>query len=404
MKRAEDILHRIWSTRGPVSTLLLPLSFLYGWLSGIHLRRQSRRAWRAPVPVIVIGNILVGGTGKTPLAQALCAYLQSQGRHPGLISRGYGTRIGARPHLSIDAQDSHWLGDEPALLHAATRVPVAVHPRRALAAQALLAACPEVDVLIADDGLQHRALARDVEIIVQDARGVGNGRLLPAGPLREPATRRLQADWLVTHLTAPPAQGASIHQRAPDQDACANQRAPGHDARGHQPAPDQGASTDQRAPGHESADPAAGHEHTCRRVNMHLRAACAEHLGSGLKQSWAVWREQYSGQAVSAVAGIGQPQRFFSMLRGQGLVLQDTLAPPDHGLLSGADLARLPPGPILLTTKDAIKCRPPYDERLWVIHAQPAFAPAAWMADVLARLDRIAAGKPRPQPDAQALE
>ncbi|MFA7437248.1 tetraacyldisaccharide 4'-kinase [Castellaniella sp.] len=359
MKRAEDVLHRVWSGRGPVSTLLLPLSWLYGCLSDAHLRRQSHGAWRAPVPVIVIGNILIGGTGKTPLAQALCAYLQHQGRRPGLISRGYGVRIGTRPHLSQDAQDSRWLGDEPALLHAATQVPVAVHPRRVLAAQALLAACPEVDVLVADDGLQHRALARDIEIIVQDERGIGNGRRLPAGPLRESPARLQQADWLVTHVSARPREGPAVRETARFGDPSA-------------------ALASQAAAG--------------RHVTMRLQATHVEHLGSGTVQPWAAWREQQAGRPVSAVAGIGQPARFFAMLQAQGLALHDTVALPDHGRLTAATLARLPAGPVLLTAKDAIKCRPPHDGRLWMVHAQAVFSPASWMADLFTQLARAPSG------------
>ncbi len=185
-RRLEDLMLAIWSRRGVPSTLLLPLSWLYGRLSARRLRAGARTAWKAPVPVVVVGNILVGGTGKTPVTIAVCQALQARGWHPGIVSRGYGVTVGPEPRLSDAGGDAPRLGDEPALIHTATGAPVAVHPRRARAAATLLAAHPEVDVLIADDGLQHTALARDLELIVQDGRGVGNGRLLPAGPLREP--------------------------------------------------------------------------------------------------------------------------------------------------------------------------------------------------------------------------
>lgn len=318
------------------STLLLPLSVLYGQLSAQHLRRQAKRAWRAPVPVIVIGNILVGGTGKTPLTQALCQFFQTRGWRPGLISRGYGARVGQAPHLSSQRCDHLWLGDEPALLHAATGMPVAVHPDRARAARALLRSFPDTDVLLADDGLQHRALARTIEIIVQDERGIGNGRLLPAGPLRETAQRLEQADWLITHWP-------------PDTTLA--------------PAPE---------------SPAA--------VLMQLQPDHAVHLSTQRSVSWEDWKRQFAHSHCSAVAGIGQPHRFFSMLRHHGLELHTALPWPDHRLLTPEILAALPGGPILMTAKDAIKLGPSHDPRLWSIHATPIFAPAHWMLDLEAQL------------------
>ena len=184
-----------WWTR-----LLAPLAWL--WRRAAERRRGIGRsgAWRAPVPVIVVGNITVGGTGKTPLVIWLVRWLQQRGLRPGVVSRGYGGK-GNRSPLAVPSQgaDPSRCGDEPVLIAARTDCPVVVCRNRVKAVQALLKA-GDVDVVVADDGLQHYALARDVEIAVIDGhRGLGNGRLLPAGPLREPAQRLKQVDWVVSN-------------------------------------------------------------------------------------------------------------------------------------------------------------------------------------------------------------
>ncbi|MGB6009242.1 tetraacyldisaccharide 4'-kinase [Castellaniella sp.] len=340
-RRAEDCLQDIWRARGPISTLLTPLSWIYGRLSARRMARQAAHAWRAPVPVVVIGNILVGGTGKTPVTAALCHFLQARGWRPGILSRGYGSRVGPAPRLSDQAGDSAHLGDEPALLHAITGAPVAVHPRRPLAAAALLQAHPDIDVLIADDGLQHTALARDVEIIVQDARGVGNGRLLPAGPLREPPDRRLRADWLITQLGPAEALPSAVP-----------------------------VDTEGRP----------------RQLSLRLQPDFLTHLASGQRQDWAAWCAAQGQTPCSAAAGIGQPQRFFAMLQQAGLTLKQTLCSPDHQAPSLDALRALPPGPILITAKDAIKYPPPHDPRIWTVHAAPVFSDPAWLDALETRL------------------
>ena len=333
MSRAvEDCLLAIWRRRGITSTLLQPLAWLYGTLSARRLREQARTAWHAPVPVLVVGNILVGGTGKTPVTIAVCQALQTRGWHPGIVSRGYGITVGPQAHLSRDGSDATHLGDEPALIHAATGVPVAVHPRRALAARALLAAHPDVNLLIADDGLQHTALARDLEIIVQDGRGVGNGRLLPAGPLREPPARLARADWIVTHLAA-----------------------------------------DEPTPVPQADTPAPP------TVTMRLQPASVEHLSDGRTLSWNDWQAEYGTAACGAAAGIGQPERFFTMLRAAGIQLSRALKVPDHQAIPAQALQDFPAAPILITAKDAVKCQPPHDARLWAVHAAPAFSDPGWL-------------------------
>ncbi|CCN05302.1 putative tetraacyldisaccharide 4'-kinase [Bordetella bronchiseptica Bbr77] len=191
------LLERQWRQGGWLSTLLRPLAALTGLV--VARKRNAyltgaRAAWRAPVPVVVVGNIYVGGTGKTPVVIEVVRQLQARGWTPGVVSRGYGVDVGAAPRVGQGQLAAADYGDEPALIARATGAAIAVHPHRPRAVQALLRAHPGVDVVVSDDGLQHLALARDVEIVVQDERGVGNGRLLPAGPLREPAQRLADVD------------------------------------------------------------------------------------------------------------------------------------------------------------------------------------------------------------------
>lgn len=178
-------LQRAWLGRGPLARSFLPLAWLYG--AALKLRPRAAPV-RLPVPVIVVGNVVAGGAGKTPVVIAIVEYLRARGWHPGVVSRGYG-RVSAdcvEVRADSDAEDA---GDEPLLVKRRTGAPVFVAARRPEAAHALLAAHPAADVLVSDDGLQHAALARDIEICVFDERGIGNGWLLPAGPLREPWPR-----------------------------------------------------------------------------------------------------------------------------------------------------------------------------------------------------------------------
>lgn len=188
----ETLLTHAWLSRGIVACLLWPVSVLFGlisvsrrWLYSVGLFQQTQ----LPVPVVVVGNIYVGGTGKTPLVIWLVKQLRIHGWVPGVISRGYGsdTHHAVDIHSLMSPDD---IGDEPLLILQKTNAPLVVGRNRVSAARALLHAHPEVNVIISDDGLQHYALARDVEILLFDERGIGNGWLLPAGPLREPSTRR----------------------------------------------------------------------------------------------------------------------------------------------------------------------------------------------------------------------
>lgn len=186
--------------------LLWPLSILFAGFSG--LRRWAFRmgllaSTKVDAPVIVVGNISVGGTGKTPFTVWLCQYLQAQGLKPGILSRGYGARI-TEPQLVRIGMTASQVGDEPMLLAQLTQVPVVVCPKRALGAQFLLANT-ECNIIICDDGLQHYALARDLEVVLIDGqRGLGNGLLLPAGPLREGAWRLASVDLVLSNSAASP--------------------------------------------------------------------------------------------------------------------------------------------------------------------------------------------------------
>ncbi|MYN14717.1 tetraacyldisaccharide 4'-kinase [Pusillimonas sp. TS35] len=335
-------LHRAWQHRGALSTLLAPLALLARAAATRKQRAYAchpERVFRAPVPVIVVGNIYVGGTGKTPVVLAVVQALCEQGWTPGIVSRGYGVRIGPKPRTGQGALDAGQFGDEPALIAAASGAPIAVHPDRPCAVRALLAAYPCVDVVVSDDGLQHLALARDIEIVVQDARGVGNGRMLPAGPLREPVQRLGDVDVIVSNLAAGDALPALPPTRA-------------------------------------------------RHVIMRLEPTDVEHLQSGRRLPWNDWLMQYGGVPSAAAAAIGNPTRYFAMLRHAGLQIAQTLALPDHYAYDGASpFATLAARQILITAKDAVKCRRLQDDRLWVVHARPRYDQPGWLRDVGAALD-----------------
>jgi tetraacyldisaccharide 4'-kinase len=290
-------LERRWYAQLPAPRLLRPLAALYAWLSAWRRARLQARAVRLPVPVIVVGNISVGGTGKTPLVLWLVAELRRLGLRPGVISRGYGGRAAHYP-LHVSAQTpAEQAGDEPLLIVQRSGVPLCVAPDRVAAAQALLRE-GTVDVLVSDDGLQHYRLARDLEICVVDgARGLGNAALLPAGPLREPPERLASVDLVLVN-----------------------------------------------GPGWQ---PAGGPCHRFRLV-----PGTALPLGEGRPRPLADFR----GQSVHAVAGIGSPGRFFALLREAGLELIEH-AFPDHHAYRAAELDFGDSRPVLMTEKDAVKCR-----------------------------------------------
>lgn len=304
--RLESRLNRIWYEREPVPAWAAALEHVFRIMLG--LRRWAyalrlRRSIRLPVPVLIVGNLTVGGTGKTPLVGWLANELRRRGWRPGIVTRGYGAATHEVQRLPPDAEPVQF-GDEPVWLAHATGCPVAIGRRRAAAAR-LLIDRDGVDVLISDDGLQHWSLARDFEIVVIDAqRGFGNGRLLPAGPLREPVERLSRVDAVVVN----------------------------------------GGSRDGA-------------------YSMRVIASRALSLRD-LATSRAL--ATFAGQRVHAVAGIGNPNRFFDLLRAHAIEVE-AHPYPDHHRYTGAELAFADDLAVMITEKDAGKCAPYADGRIWVV-------------------------------------
>lgn len=302
-------LQQAWLRRGALACLLWPLAQLYGLLA--ELRRLAYQAGyvktgHVNVPVVVVGNVVAGGAGKTPAVIALVRHLQQRGLRVGVVSRGYG-RSGRQCLEVLADTPVAESGDEPALILRATGAPVFVALQRIEAARALLAAHPGVQLIVCDDGLQHYALQRDIEIAVFDERGAGNGWLLPAGPLREPWPERLQ-------------RGARTGGRGIDMVL-------------------------------HTGDKAAfdGFMSTRRLADHALRADGSR-----------VPLDSLAGQPLLALAGIAKPEAFFSMLRARGLSLAETRALPDHHAFDNY------PNPqdkakgyiVICTEKDAVKLFP----------------------------------------------
>jgi tetraacyldisaccharide 4'-kinase len=294
-------LERQWQAFTPLAVALYPFSVLFRMI--VASRRALYRSAllpidRLPVPVIVVGNITAGGTGKTPLVLWLASFLTRNGMRPGIVSRGYGASA-REPRGVTAASEPARVGDEPLLLAQRSDCPVWVGADRLAAARALLAAHPDRDVIVSDDGLQHYRLVRDVEIAVIDgARGLGNGLLLPAGPLREPVSRLREVDAVVIH-------GAP------------------------------------------------------RRINVKKNAVGMQLEGREfrnlLNPGHIVGPEYFQRRRTYAVAGIGHPPRFFAHLEALGIAFE-ARAFPDHHAYTAADLAFANADAVVMTEKDAVKC------------------------------------------------
>jgi tetraacyldisaccharide 4'-kinase len=285
----------IWYGRHPLALALAPLGWLYCAIARLRRRgyRNGRFAVRRlPIPVVIVGNLTVGGTGKTPLVLKLAQLTTERGWRPGIITRGYGACSVHWPRIVSPADDPNLVGDEPLLLARRAPCPVVAGPDR-YADGELAVHRLGCNLLLCDDGLQHYRLARDLEIAVVDGdRGLGNGRCLPAGPLREPR-ERLETVDLVIH------NGGT-------------------------------------APGH--------------RFSLVPGAAIALHDPTRTQPLHA-----FRDRPVTAVAGIGNPARFFAMLRAHGIQAAERPY-PDHHAFTAADVHTWPPGPVLMTEKDAVKC------------------------------------------------
>jgi len=324
-------LQRSWWRPGASgwAVALSPVEALYRALSGLQrdlYRFGLRRVARAPMPVVVVGNLIAGGAGKTPTVIALVRALRQAGWTPGVVSRGYGRSTRGVEAVST-ARSAEEVGDEPLLIHLRTGAPVVVGRDRVAAAEALCRAHPSVDLLISDDGLQHWRLARDLQVLVFDERGAGNGRLLPAGPLREAMPSQLPLNTLVVY-NAPSAS-----------------------------TPLAGCVADRRLSG----------------------AVSLAEWWRGTPPSLATLHA-LGGAPVVAAAGMAHPERFFRMLEDEGLQLQ-RLALPDHHAF------RHPPWPpsstdVVVTEKDAIKLHPDAQGgvRVWVV-ALDLRLPAAFIAE-----------------------
>ncbi|MCK2095707.1 tetraacyldisaccharide 4'-kinase [Thauera aromatica] len=310
-----------WQRRGLLAGAAFPLAQLFGALA--RWRRRALRPQRLPVPVIVVGNIAVGGSGKTPVVDWLVGALRARGWHPGIVSRGHGGRVEGVAAVAADGDPAQY-GDEPVLLARLTGCPLVIGRDRPAAGRELLRLHPGCDVIVADDGMQHYRLGRDLEVAVVDEATLGNRWLLPAGPLREPLSRLAEVDLVIAHgpLTA------------------ATRAAAG-------------------------AVPV---------FDMHLQGGSLQAVAApGRTRPVAELR----GCRVHAVAGIGRPQRFFEQLAGDGI--EPVPHPfPDHHRFTPADLDFGDALPILMTAKDAVKCR--------------AFAPAdCWEYPVRAQIGSGAA-------------
>ena len=300
-------LDHYWYTRSPWLLLLTPFSLLFRIVAGLRrfaYRHGLLRSYRVPRPVIIAGNITAGGTGKTPLVIWLAGYLRGKGYQPGIISRGYGGKANSWPQQVRPDSDPAMVGDEAVLMAGATQCPMAVGPDRVAVAQALIEHS-DCDVIISDDGLQHYALQRDIEIIVIDGvRRFGTGFSLPAGPMREPASRLQEADLVVINGLG----GSNEHQ-------------------------------------------------------MRMNPGDVHNL---LDDSITRRLSDFHGHAVHAVAGIGNPERFFQSLQQQGMQV-DKHAFPDHYQFSAADIRFGDSKPVIMTEKDAVKCRYFATENDWYI-------------------------------------
>ncbi|WP_461481536.1 tetraacyldisaccharide 4'-kinase [Porticoccus sp.] len=299
-------LQRAWYRPGSWAGLLLPLSWPFRGLVALRRRRLQHANPPLPVPVVVVGNISVGGTGKTPLLAALVAHFQALGYRPGIVSRGYGGHAAHYPLLVSRDCRADQVGDEPLLL--AAYCPVAVDPDRYRAACFLLAQT-DCNLLFSDDGLQHYRLPRDIEVVVVDGeRGFGNGHCLPAGPLREPLSRLKQADFVLVNETVASRQLAG--------------------AEGFRLAP------------------------------LQLRQ---------LLTGAVVAADQWQGsREVHAVAGIGNPARFARSLQLLGFTAR-LHALPDHHDYRGDELDFDDDLPVIITAKDAVKCAAFAADNVWVL-------------------------------------
>lgn len=343
-----QLMQNLWYSRS-WCLLLLPFSWVLmgiAWLRRQWLQHQAKKT-PLSLPVVIVGNISVGGTGKTPLLIAIIRHLQAQGLHPGVVSRGYGGECANYPVAVTLSHSPQQVGDEPLLL--AEHCPVVVDPDRLRAAQ-YLQQTTECDVILSDDGLQHYRLPRDIEVVVVDGeRQFGNGYCLPAGPLREPISRLRTVDFVLINRSTKNSSDTVLNTLpAAVRDRWQQYNTPHYDF---------GIGV------------------------RHIR-----HLTTGREIDAMAWS---GGQRVHAVAGIGNPQRFVHSLQALGLesILHSY---PDHHAFSEGELCFNDDLPVFITAKDAVKCVSFSHDDLWVldIEAQPD---GAFLTELTARISTVSA-------------
>lgn len=322
-----------WRQNRPWLAVFWPLSLFYrllisGRRYGYHRRWLHR--YRSPVPVVVVGNIAVGGTGKTPVVVALAKALQQAGFRPGIISRGYGSQAKYYPYLVSPDSNAKEVGDEPLLIARSTLCPVVISPKRSAAIKSLLST-HDCDVLIADDGLQHYAMDRDIEIVVVDGQRLfGNQQCLPTGPLREPLSRLSSVDWVIING----GEGKQTYI-----DGLANNEV----------------------------------------INMSLKPSVLISLADNHSVALEQWE---SSLRVHAVAGIGNPDRFFQTLRDLGFeVIEHAFA--DHHDFCAADLTFDDDLAVIMTEKDAVKVQPFAQNHYWYLPVSAQLDPKFYQALIL---------------------
>ena len=322
----EQRLQAVWYEGRDPALWMSALSPLYrGVLTLKRLAYQVgiRRVQAAGVPVIVVGNITVGGTGKTPLVLRLLEILRTSGYRPGVVSRGYGSNAGSGPRPVKTTSSALEVGDEPLLIHQRSGMPVMVGSNRNAGIRRLLAD-HAVDIIISDDGLQHTKMGRDIEIVVIDgARRLGNGRCLPAGPLREPISRLERVDFTLVN-------GGAENE-----------------------------------------------------LSMQLLGQTLVSLRDGSRLPI----EGFDGKTVEAVAAIGNPDRFFQQLEAAGIVVARHVF-PDHHAYTQTELAGLQQKTVIMTEKDAVKCRTFAGRDWWMLPIE-ASVPPSFEAELLGKLEPI---------------
>ena len=299
--------------------LFIHFELLFGLVARIRKSLYSRRIlhqYKSSLPVVIVGNISVGGNGKTPLVLALASYFSDKGIRCAVLSRGYGGSQTEFPFLLSNKDMPEVVGDEPALICQRLNIPVVIDPKRARGAQ-FIEANTDAQIIICDDGLQHYALGRDIELCVMDSRGVGNGRLLPRGPLREPAKRLNSVDWIV------------LNGKREKSDATLN-------------ATNTPVTEMQLVP----------------HAWINVKSGETLDISSGVKKFSA-------SPSVIALAGIGDPKRFFNTLQTLNIKPDEAIALPDHYKFSANDLPNA--DVVLMTEKDAVKCRGFASDKCWYL-------------------------------------